>query len=68
MSLATFLLIIFINIFRIFDDEIYDLKVYLDVDFSFFYIDYIVMYILIFLQLVVFIGISKNLGYNVKKI
>ena len=55
------------EIYKIYDDQIYDLKIYYDIDFSFSYINEVVVYILIFLQLLIFNGISKNLGYNVEK-
>ena len=55
------------QILKVFDEELYDMNIYLDIDFSFSYIDERVVYILIFFQLLIFIGISKNLGYNVKK-
>ena len=53
---------------KLFNEYIYDFKVYYEISFSFAFVDEAIVYILIFMQLLIFIGISKNLGYNVRKI
>ena len=63
-----FIMLLIMQLYKFFDDDIFDLKIYIGLDFNFVYIDELVVYILIFLQLLIFIVISKNLGYNVKKV
>jgi len=64
---ASFLSLIFWSLSSILDEKFFDLKIYFDISYSFYYVDDVVVYILLFLQFISFIAFSKNLGYNAVK-
>ena len=75
VGLYIVLVIFFTQIIELLNEQIYDMKIYLDIEFSFYMVDSFILYSLSFMHLLLFIStrfvnfkiLSKNLGYNVLK-